>query len=324
MKAFDYAIASNESGALAALERGYRPKASGIDLLDLLKERTAAPDSLVSIADIATLKGIREEDGGIAIGALATLEETGAHAGIRKHFHALAEAAAEAATPQIRARATVGGNICQRPRCWYFRSADFNCLKKGGPTCYAVEGENSFHAVFGNGPCHITHPSNIAPALVAFGAEIVTVAPEDGGRTIRAADFFMLPEDGGIMKENVLKKDELVTEIRLPAAVAGQKSGYVELREKQSFDWPLVSCVAAFNGTKWTIVLGHVAPTPWRAKGSESLLGKAAAITPEIAEKAAAASDRGAKPMSQNAWRLKLVRAAVRRALLLADGKEID
>jgi xanthine dehydrogenase YagS FAD-binding subunit len=320
MKAFDYAIASNESGALAALERGYRPKASGIDLLDLLKERTAAPDSMVSIADIDSMKGIREQDGALVIGALATLDEVGRHPAIRKSFHGLAESAAEAATPQIRMRATIGGNICQRPRCWYFRSADFNCLKKGGPTCYAVEGENQFHAVFGQGPCHITHPSNVAPALVAHGAQIVTKAPEDGGRTIAAADFFLLPEDGGIMRENVLKAEELVTEIRLPAPVAGQKSGYVEFREKQSFDWPLVSCVAAWNGTKWTVVLGHVAPVPWRAKGVEGVLGSAASITPELAEKAAAAADRGAKPMSGNAWRLRLVRAAVRRALLLADG----
>ncbi|MBX3728524.1 MAG: FAD binding domain-containing protein [Candidatus Sumerlaeia bacterium] len=326
MRAFDYAIAENAAGVLAATARGYRIKAAGIDVLDLLKERTAAPDKLVSIHEIADLRRIHiDEQERIVIGALATLQDVHDFDAIRGHFGALAIAAGDAATPQIRARATVGGNICQRPRCWYFRSQDFNCLKKGGATCFAVEGENAPHALFGGGPCYIVHPSNIAPALVAFGAEVL-VRSSSGERAIPAGEFFLLPGDGGITRENVLRSEELVTGVRLPAmpGAPNRRSSYVEFRERQSFDWPLASCAAAFDGAAWNVVLGHVAPVPWRAVAANEVLGSAGSITPELAEKAADAALEGARPMRDNAWRLKLVRAAVRRALLKADGKDID
>lgn len=323
MKAFDYAIAENVAGALAAMEKGYHAKAGGIDLLDQLKERTAAAeryDRFVSIQSIGELKGIRMDGDAIVISPLATLRELGADPLLLKSFPALAQAAGEAATPQIRAVATAGGNLCQRPRCWYFRSQDFHCLKKGGATCFAVDGENQYHALFGGGPCHIVHPSNIAPPLVAAGAEIV-VRNRKETRTIPAGEFFVLPGKS-VYKENVLDDGDLIVAIRVPKPPA--KSAFVEFREKQSFDWPLAACAAVFAQGKWNVVLGGVAPIPWRAIKAEEVLAKATGIDGSLAARAADAALDGAEAMSENAWRKSLVRAAVRRALLLADGKEID
>ena len=323
MKAFDYAIAENVAGALEAMSRGYKLKAGGIDLLDLLKERTAdgsKHDSLVSIHQLKDLRGIRMDKDAIVISPMTTLNEMGADPILKRSFPGLAQAAGEAATPQIRAVATAGGNLCQRPRCWYFRSSDFNCLKKGGSTCYALEGENQYHALFGGGPCHIVHPSNIAPPLVAAGAEFV-VRNKKESRTIKAQDFFVLPASS-LNKENVLDDGDLIVEIRVPKPP--EKSAFVEFREKQSFDWPLAACAAVLLDGKWNVVLGGVAPIPWRAKKSEEALAGARSIDKSIAERAADAALDQVQPMSQNAWRKALVRAAVRRALLLAEGKEID
>lgn len=321
MKPFDLAIADTLSGALKAMGNGYKAKAGGIDLLDRLKERTEESDKLVSLSRLRedVLRGVKEADGGAVIGPLTTLRELGESELLLKKFPALALSAADAATPQIRAVATAGGNICQRPRCWYYRSLDFPCLKKRGAKCYAVDGENHYHALFGGGPCYIVHPSNIAPPLVAAGAQFDIEGPK-GKRTIAAGDFFVLPEKS-MYAENVLGADELITAIRIPKWPV--KSAYVEFREKQSFDWPLAACAAVHDGTKWNVVMGAVAPIPWRAGKAEEALKDAKEITPELAEKAADAALDGAQPMTQNAWRLKLARAAVRRALLLADGKEI-
>ncbi len=317
MKAFDYAIAENTSGAIAAIGKKYRVKAAGIDLLDMLKERTEPGDRFVSIHRVAELGGIMTTADGLRIGALATLAEIGDSELVRKSFPALAEAASSAATPQVRARATAAGNVLQRPRCWYFRAKEYDCLKKGGATCFAVEGENQFHALFGGGPCHITHASNIAPALVAVNAEIRARGQKDT-RVISADGFFTLP-DKGVGRENSLSEDELVTEFvirKLPT-----KSAYVEFKEKQSFDWPLAACTVALLDGKWRVVLSHVAPIPWRATKAEEVLGGTADIDEALAEKAADAALEGAKPMRDNGYRLKLVRAAVRRSLLEACGK---
>lgn len=322
MKPFDLAIAESIPGAMKAMANGYKPKAGGIDLLDRLKERTEESEKIVSLSRLTDewLRGVKEADGGAVIGPLTTLRELGESTLLRAKFPALAHAAGDAATPQIRAVATAGGNLCQRPRCWYYRSHDFPCLKKRGSVCYAVEGENQFHALFGGGPCHIVHPSNIAPALVAAGAQF-EIEGAKGKRTVPAGEFFVLPEKS-MYAENVLDESELITAIKIPKWPA--KSAYVELREKQSFDWPMAACAAVHDGAKWNVVMGAVAPVPWRAVKAEAALKDAKEITPELAEAAAAAALDGAKPMSQNAWRLKLARAAVRRALLTADGKEID
>lgn len=318
MRAFDYAIAENEAGALAALAKGYRIKAGGIDLIDMLKERTEKHDKFVSILGVGSLRGISEKEGGIAIGALTTLREVAESTLIRRHYPALADTIDNAATPQLRSVATVAGNILQRPRCWYFRANEYHCLKKGGATCYAVDGDNTYHALFGGGPCHIVHASNIAPAFVAVNARI-TVRDARGGKNYEAKDFFVLPAKN-LSGENALGEGELVTEIFLPKLPT--KSAYVEFKEKQSFDWPLAACTAAYLDGKWSVVLSHVAPIPWRAAKSEEVLAGADDVSDELAARAADAALDGANPMTHNAFRTKLVRAAVRRALLKACGKE--
>lgn len=321
MRSIDYAIAENREGALAALSQGYRPKAAGIDLLDMLKERTETHDRYVSLHRLEELKGIREADGMLVIGAMTTLRELAESDLVRTRFAALAASAGQAATPQVRARATVGGNILQRPRCWYFRAREYNCLKKGGSTCYAVEGENQFHAIFGEGPCHITHPSNIAPALVASEAELVLRKPTGQERTVAAEEFFVLP-NVDVQRENTIGEDELMTEVRLPKLP--EASGYVEFKQKQSFDWPMAACTAVRRAGGWRVVLSHVAPVPWRARAVEEALGGRATVDHDTAAEVARLATKDAQPMSQNAWRLKLAQAAVRRALLIASGKEID
>jgi len=317
MKAFDYAIARTPEAALAALGDGWKAKAGGIDLLDRLKERTETAEKLVSLQPLDGLRGIELADGGLSIGALTTLRELGSNALVLERFPALAHAANDAATPQIRAVATVGGNLCQRPRCWYFRNKEWECLKKGGGTCYAVDGENQFHSLFDEGPCHIVHPSNIAPALVAARA-VLDVASVRGVRSIPLEEFFV-PTSQKLDGENVLAADELILRVRVPKLP--EKSAYVETRHKQSFDWALAACAAVYLDGKWSVVMGAVASVPRRATKSEELLGSSS-IDAALAEKAADAALDGAKPMSKNAWRLKLARAVVRRALLKADGKD--
>lgn len=318
MKPFDYAIAENEGAAVAALGKGYKVKAGGIDLLDRLKERTEESEKLVSIHRVEALKGIREVDGGIAIGALTTLRQMSESELLRKKFPALAHAAGDAATPQIRAVATAGGNLCQRPRCWYFRAQEYQCLKKRGSTCFAVEGENAHHALFGGGPCHIVHPSNIAPPLVAANALFVVKSPA-GERTIPAREFFTLPQEN-MYAENVLKANELIAEIRVPKLPA--KSAYLEVRHKQSFDWPLASCAAVFMNGAWSVVLGAVAPIPWRVPALEKALGGNGSLNEETAGAAAPLALEGANPMSQNGWRQALVTAVVKHALVAASLQE--
>lgn len=318
MKPFDYAIATTPEGAIRAADSGYAYKASGIDMLDMLKERTTGTDKIVSLHRLDSLAYIREKDNGVALGAMTTLRQLGENPLLLRRFSALAEAAGDAATPQVRTRATVGGNILQRPRCWFFRANEYNCLKMGGSTCFAVDGENSYHALYGGGPCHITHPSNVAPVLVAGGA-ILEIQNSKETRNVPAEEFFVLPRNS-MYSENVLKEGELLSEVFFPALP--QKSGYMEFRQKQSFDWPLAAATVVYTGEKWSVVLSHVAPIPWRASKAEEVLGNSADIDNDLAEKAAEAALDGAEPMRQNAWRLRMVRAAVRRALLKACGKD--
>ncbi len=320
MKAFEYAVAKNERGVHTAINRGYKVKAGGIDLLDLMKERIESPDKLVSVLAVDSLGGVRETDDHIEVGALVTLEALTVDPLVAKIAPALADSVRQAATAQIRAVATVGGNICQRPRCWYFRSKEHHCLKKGGATCFAVEGDNTYHAMYGRGPCHIVHASNVATALRALEGEVAASNGTDE-RVIGADRFFVTP-DRSMYAENTLDDDEVVTKIRIPKSIG--RNAYVDLKEKQSFDWPLASAAVAEVDGKWNVVLGAVAPVPWYSKEATAVLRDAGEVNDSVAERVADAALKDAEPMSRNAWRLKLVRAAVRRAVLMADGKEID
>ena len=322
MKAFAYVNAANEREALAGLDaqRGrVLPIAGGMDLVGLMKNYIAQPERLVNVKNLD--KTIATQGGTTRIGAAVTLIELIEHAGVAKAYPALATAAEEVGTPQIRNAGTVGGNLMQRPRCWYFRNEEFHCLKKGGSRCFAVDGENQYHAIFGGGPCHIVHPSSLAVPLIAYGARFRVVGPS-GEREVDAGEFFQLPADN-LMGETVLRPNELLTHVILPAATNAKSATY-EVRFKQSHDWPMamasVNLTMDGNRVKAArVVMGAVAPIPWRSEAAEqALAGKT--ISEAVAADVAAAAVRGATPMTQNSYKVQVARTAVKRAILRAAG----
>ncbi len=325
MKPFAYVNAANQREALAGLatERGrILPLAGGMDLLGLMKDGIVGPERVVNVKNLdATIAST--PDGGLRIGSAVKLVELAEHAQAGRLYPALTHAAAEVGTPQIRNAGTVGGNLNQRPRCWYFRNEEFQCLKKGGARCFAVEGENQYHAIFGDGPCHIVHPSSLAVPVVAYGGKFRVAGP-GGEREIDAEAFFQMPDEN-LFGENVLKPNELVTHVVLPAAPAAKSASY-EVRYKQSHDWPLAlaSVVLQMDGSRVKsarIVMGAVAPVPWRAQAAERVLaGKT--ISEGVAAEAAHAAVDGAKPMSRNSYKVQIARTAVKRAILRAAGMQ--
>ena len=325
MKAFAYVNAGSEKEAIAALgpERGrFLPLAGGMDLLALMKDHIAQPERVINVKNLdRTVR--RTPDGGLSIGAAVTLTDLVAHADAAKMYPALVQAAAEVGTPQIRNAGTVGGNLNQRPRCWYFRNEEFHCLKKGGARCFAVDGENQYHAILGGGPCHIVHPSSLAVPAIALNAKFRVAGPA-GEREVAAAEYYQLP-DRNLFGETVLAPNELLTHVLLPPP-GGARSATYEVRFKQSHDWPLAIASVALSmegqsvrGAR--IVMGAVAPVPWRAEAAEAALaGKT--ISDEAAMAAADAALAGVKPMSQNAYKVQIARTAVKRAILKAAGRE--
>ncbi len=318
MKAFTLLRpATLAEAAREAAQPGSELKAGGVDLLDRMKEGFDSPERVVSIAHVP---GLAEISAGppAKIGALATLARISSSADIKRHYPALADAADGAATPQIRNMATLGGNLCQRPRCWYYRLAEFDCRKKGGATCFAQDGENRFHAIFDSDLfCCCLHPSATAVALLAYGAKLNTVSPK-GRRTIALDDFFVRPTEDA-QRENVLARGEIIETVTIPAPPPGARSIYRKLKEKESFDWPLVeACVnlTVSGGTvrEARVILGSVAPTPHRSPEAEAVL-RGAKASPELAAKAAQAAVSTAKPLAQNAFRVRLARVTLERAL---------
>jgi xanthine dehydrogenase YagS FAD-binding subunit len=313
-----HARSLGEARELVAQKAGAVLKAGGIDLLDHMKEHLVEPPRIVNLKSIPGLNQIRvEADGSLRIGTLATLAQVAAHEGIARSHPALAQACGEAASPQIRNVATIGGSVLQRPRCWYYRLESYRCLKKGGDVCYAVNGENRYLSIFGGGPSYATHPSNAAVALVALNATLALEGAR-GKRTVPAGDFFTLPGKDP-QSENQLGKDEILTEIRVPSA-AGARSVYDEVRERAAFDWPLVSVAAALKSSGGVIrearvILGAVAPIPWRSTSAEqALVGKG--LNDATAAAAAQAAITGAAPLSDNGYKVGLVQMLVRRTLL--------
>ena len=299
-------------------------KAGGMDVVDHLKEGLLDPDALVNIKGAGGTRGRAIDWDGpardrIRIGAEATLSDIASSALVREHAPAMAHAAESAATPQVRNVATAAGNLLQRPRCWYYRNQQFHCLKKGGSTCYAAEGENKYHAIFGGGPCHIVHPSNIAVPLVAMNGEARLVGGERA--SVSAANLFHMPRTD-LLTEHTLGAGEVISEIVFDVA---PRSGFEAVKEKQSFDWPLVFAVAALkmDGDRIgeaRICAGAVAPTPWPLpQVAEALQGVRAGDRAAL-DAACARATEGADPMSQNRYKLRLLPVAVRRAVERAIG----
>lgn len=296
-------------------------KAGGLDLLDQLKEGLIEPPQLVNLRTVPdpALRAI----GDGRIGALVTLAQIASNDAVRKASPVIAKAVAGAATPQVRNVATAAGNLLQRPRCWYFRNHQFECLKKGGSQCFAVEGENRYHAIFGAGPCHIVHPSNLAPALLVCDGSVELTGSDRRSVTIK--DLYHLPDPrlaGGVLTEHNLRPGEVITAITFkPAPI----SGFWVVKEKQSFDWPLVFAAVSLQLEGRTIrsarvVAGAVAPIPWALPAVETALQGVSLDDDAALRKACAVSVEGAKPMSDNSYKLSLLPVAVRRAVLDAAG----
>lgn len=295
----------------------------GTDLLQLVKDRvpnrpgSGAPDVLVNLKTIPGIDTISEMgDGGVFIGGLVSLHDLAAHPTIRERFTALSEAAESVATPQIRNVGTVGGNLAQRPWCWYYRNG-FPCYKAGGDRCFSAGGENQLHAIFGGGPSYIVHPSDLAPALVALGGTFRVTGPE-GERAVAAADFFVSPRVDA-EHENVLADDEVLASVEVPAPAAGTRSTYRKVMDREAWTHALVSAavVLEMDGEacrEARIVLGGVAPVPWRVPEAERVLA-GRRVTAEVAREAAAVAVADARPLSKNAYKVPLTRAVVERTV---------
>jgi xanthine dehydrogenase YagS FAD-binding subunit len=327
MHNFEYASPTTKEQAVSLLGSSWgetEALAGGTDLLALLKDYVVTPKRVVN------LKGIKELDGisytaakGLRLGALVTFEEMLDNAAIKSSYPAIWQAVAGVTSPQIRNMGTVGGDLCQRPRCWYFR-AGYGLLPKGEDgTPLVATGDNRYHAILGNdGEAKFVNPSSLAPALIALGAKIKVFGP-NGAREIEAAKFFVTPKSSS-EREYALQPNEIVTDVLVPAP-AGAKSATYEVRQKEALDWPLAAAavVLTFDAAKKVktarIALGHVAPVPWAAEeAAKSLIGKT------ISEDAAAAAGKlavtNASALSRNAYKIQLASVAVKRAILQAAG----
>jgi xanthine dehydrogenase YagS FAD-binding subunit len=289
----------------------------GSDLLGMVKEHLVQPDVLVHLKALRGLDQVSNKGGEVAIGGLITLDTLSHEPLIRDSYKVLAEAAESVATPQIRNAGTLAGNVCQRPWCWYYRN-NFPCFKNGGNRCFSITGENQFHAIFGGGPSFIVHPSDTAPALVALDAKFRVTGPA-GDRSIPAADFFALPKVNAA-HENVLAPGEVLASIHLPKAARGARSTYHKILDREAWTHAVVSAAIVLDMDGETcrsarVVLGGVAPIPWRLPKVEALLA-GQHITPALAAKAGEAAVEGANPLAKNGYKIPLTKAVVARTLL--------
>jgi xanthine dehydrogenase YagS FAD-binding subunit len=293
------------------------PYGGGTDLLGLIKDGTVSPDQLVDLKHIPGMSKIKYSAGkGLTIGALVKVAEVADHPVIKKKYPALAQAAQAVASPQLRNMGTIAGNLCQRPRCWYFRG-HFDCIRKGGDTCFAVEGENKFHCIIGGGPCFIVHPSDTAVALLALDASL-SIFLNNKRRKLALKDFFVLP-DKDAMHENVLQPGELITEILVPDVKSDTHSAFIKASEREVWDFATVSAAVVWQGSKsrvesGKVVLGGVAPVPWHEQEvSRGLSG--IALNETSVEQLAAKALKNAEPMTQNSYKVQLARNLIKRLL---------
>jgi xanthine dehydrogenase YagS FAD-binding subunit len=324
MNRFVLAECTSVNAALAQLDGSAVVKAGGVDLFDRMKDGIEQPPKLVNIRNVAELRGIRETDQGLTIGPLTTLAEISESPVIRSRYQILSDACGHAATPHIRNMATVGGNLLQRVQCWYYRSADFQCIRKGKDLCFAFGGLNQYHAIMDYGGCPAVAPSSAAVALLGLNASVELKSAKRGRRTVGIRELYVVPE-ANPTKFNVMEPDELLTAIIVPKPAPGTRSAYQKYGEKESFDWAIADAgvVLEMDGDtcrRAVITMGAASPVVRRSAQAEAVLaGKP--ITEETARAAGKASVEGAQPLSMNAYKLDLFPVAVYRAVLLAAGK---
>ncbi len=324
MNSFTLADCTTVEAALSQMKDGAVAKAGGVDLLDRMKNGTETPARLVNIRNIPALRGIRSTSQGLTIGPLTTLAEVSEEPGIRAQYSLLADACGHAATPHIRNMATIGGNLLQRLQCWYFRSADFECLRKGKEICFAFSGLNQYHAIMDYGGCPSVAPSSSAVALLALDANLELSSAAKGKRLVAIRDFYLQP-DANPHRYNVMAPDELLTAIHIPKPAPGTRSAYQKYGEKESNDWAIADAgvLLEMDGNtcrRAVVTMGAASPVVRRSHEAEAVLtGKP--ITAETARAAGEASMHGAMPLSMNAYKVKLFPVAVSRTILLAAGQ---
>lgn len=325
MKKFRHADAPDVETAIALLqEEGAAAIAGGTDLLTEMKAGIRAPELLVNLKPLG-FRGVREEGDAVVIGALTTLSELEAHPLIQERFPLLAQAASQAATPQLRNVGTVGGNLLQRVRCWYYRHPQVKCWLKGGEECYAEEGLNHRHAIFGTSPCIAVHPSDLAPALIALDAEVRVVGPEVDD-WLPLEEIYRLPDENN-RERTVLGPGDILTEIRVPKPTGDSRGMFLKAMERAAWSFALVSVAVRLNFEgdrveEARIVLGGVAGKPWRARDAEASL-RGQAITKDRINRVAEAAVAGAQPRAHNAYKIPLTRAMVKRALTALVSKHL-
>lgn len=325
MRPFEYVSPNSKSQAISLLAATWgntEVLAGGTDLLALMKDDVIAPKRLVNIKDVADLRGISSSAQGLRIGALTHLGELADDENVKKSYPALSEALLEAASPQIRNMATIGGNLCQRPRCWYFRNGLGLLPKDEHGKELVAAGENRYHAILGNqGPAKFVSPSTVVPILIAYGTKVHLEGPK-GKRELPLEKFYVIPKTEN-EREHDLRPNEIVTELVIPPAT-DLKAAHYEIRQKEAFDWPLAVAAVTLkmqgsNVQASRIVLGYVAPVPWPStEAQQAVAGKA--INKETAQRAADAALAKASPLSQNAYKVKLAKVAIARAILKAAG----
>jgi len=324
VQAFEYVSPTNKEQVATLLGQNAAILAGGTDLLALMKDYVVTPQRLVNIKQIEQLRGISYQAGnGLRVGALMTIAELAEAREELAAYPALLEAANEAASPQIRNLATVGGNMCQRPRCWYFRNGMGLYPKTPDGKSMVVAGDNRYAAILGNdGPAYFVSPSTIAPVLIAYGAKIRLYSAKNSGSGVRELPlekFFVIPQSENEL-EHDLKPGEMVTEIIVPPPAQNFKVASYEVRQQAAFDWPLATATAALEMEGNTVrrarvVMGQVAPVPWVSpEAAQALTGKS--ITPETAMSAANDALAKAKPLSHNKYKITLAKVAVKRAIL--------
>lgn len=321
MKSFEFVRPSSTNEAVAALQKAKeagRPMGGGTDLIGLMKSRIVTPEVVVDLKVVDSLAYIKANAGGYNIGAATTVADIQLSGEIGSSHPLLQKAASVVASQQIRNQGTVGGNLCQRPRCWYYRNTMTPCLRRDGSYCSAVLGENKYHAIFGGAGCFIVHPSDLAPALIALDAKAKITGP-GGTKVVPMENFFVLPKDD-VHNENILKPGEILEEIQVPAPMNGAKQVYLKHRVRQVWDFAILSvaCQMQVQGSAVRdirLVLGAVAPAPWRCHIAEEIL-RGATLTPETVQKAVKAELAKARPMTQNAYKLDLAAAMMSQAIL--------